>query len=51
MVRIYKKNLGARKYKNYSKEGLEKAVCEVKSGTLSQKAAAEEYKINRTSFV
>lgn len=51
MVRTYKKKLGARAYKNYSEEDLKKAVCEVKSGRLSQKAAAEKYKINRTTLL
>ncbi|KAB0801489.1 hypothetical protein PPYR_05843 [Photinus pyralis] len=51
MVRTYKKKLGARSYKNYSDENLAKAVEEVRSGQLSQKAAAEKYKINRTTIL
>ena len=51
MVRKYKKKPGSRMYKNYSEEVIKKAVEEVKSGKLSQNAAARKYKINRTTLL
>ena len=51
MVRTYKKKVGTRIYKNYSQEDLRKAVEAVRRGQLSQKAASEKYKINRTTIL
>lgn len=51
MVRVHKKKVGARNYKNYTEETLQQALSDIRSGRLSQKAASEKYKINRTTLL
>lgn len=51
MVRTYKRKLGARNYRQYSDEDLDRAVAEVRVGTLTQAGAAKKYKINRTTIL
>lgn len=50
MVRVYKKKLGGRNYKNYTEETLQQALSDIRSKKLSQKAASVKYKINRTTL-
>lgn len=50
MPRVYKRNLGARQYANYSSETLEKCLKDVKNKVLSQRAAAAAYKIPRSTI-
>lgn len=49
MVRNYKKKTGGRKYKSHSEDDLKKAVAEVRSGRISQKAATET--VGRTTIL
>lgn len=46
MPRIYKKAVGARSYRNYTDETLEKALIEVVEGRMSQAEAARHFKIS-----
>lgn len=45
MVRVYKRKIGTRSYKNYTEEQLNEAIQKVADGELSMKAAAARYKI------
>jgi len=46
MLSKYKKQLGSRKYKNYSDETLQKCLCEIKSKTITQREAERAYGIS-----
>lgn len=45
MVRVYKKKLGTRSYKNYENKKLEQAITSIVEGRLSIRAASRTYKV------
>jgi hypothetical protein len=50
MPRVYRRKLGARHYANYSKEQLELCLAAIRSGTMTQRKASEEFKIPRRTI-
>ena len=45
MVRVYKKKLGTRSYKNYENKKLEQVITSIVEGRLSIRAASRTYKV------
>lgn len=50
MPRTHRRRLGARNYRPYSEPELKECIQKIKSGQLSQRKAAEEYKIPRSTL-
>jgi hypothetical protein len=50
MPNLYKRTLGKRKYHDFSKEDLEKALREIRSKKMSMVEAAEHYNIKKSSY-
>jgi len=50
MPNKYKKQLGSRKYKNYSDETLQKCLIEIKNKTITQREAERTYGISRRTI-
>lgn len=50
MVRVYKRKLGARRYRDYSTETLEECLESIRTGTFTQRKAAEHFNISRRTI-
>jgi predicted transcriptional regulator len=50
MPNLYKRTLGKRKYHDFSKEDLEKALREIRSKKMSMVEAAEHYNISKSTL-
>lgn len=50
MVRLYKRKLGSRCYKNYTEETLSVALSDIRSKKLSLREASEKYKIHKNTL-
>lgn len=50
MVRVYKRKLGSRRYRDYSTEKLEECLKSIINGTFSQRKAAEHFNIPRRTI-
>ena len=46
MVKKYKRQLGSRKYKDYSEDAIKEAIQKVKNEEMSMNAASKTYKIH-----
>ncbi len=50
MVREYKRKVGSRSYRDYTRATLDEAVRVIKSGKMGQREASKHFKILRTTL-
>jgi len=50
MVRVYKRKIGARRYKDYTEDTLAKAVADVENGILSIRDSAAKYGVSKSTI-